>query len=153
MELSLMNVDHEETFQGYSSFTTNFKPPEEYEPLLVEASKMRAQPVKAYEKRESLEAFLVRGSRRDAEPVIDPILLQAQSGYSLEGYAYYIASERRKKPDLFVVQGLYERAIAEADKRRWNGETTAEAALRSFWAGYLDVLVSTSVSYPCHRVD
>ncbi|KAI0726224.1 RNA-binding protein Prp24 [Fomitopsis betulina] len=114
--------NHEETFQGYSSFTTNFKPPEEYEPLLVEASKMRAQPVKAYEKRESLEASL------------------AQSGYSLEGYAYYIASERRKKPDLFVVQGLYERAIAEADKRRWNGETTAEAALRSFWAGYLDVL-------------
>ena len=41
-----------------------------------------------------------------------------------------------------MLQALYERAIAEADKRRWNGEANAEAALRSFWAGYLDVLVS-----------
>lgn len=70
-----MSVDHEETFQSYSSFTTNFKPPDEYEPLLVQASKMRAQAVKAYEKRESLEASLVRGSRGDAEPAIDRILL------------------------------------------------------------------------------
>ncbi|KZT64612.1 hypothetical protein DAEQUDRAFT_717745 [Daedalea quercina L-15889] len=114
--------NHDETFQSYSSFTTNFKASDQYEPLMVKASKMRSQAVKAYEKRESFETSL------------------AQSEYSLEGYAYYISSERRKKPDLFVLQTLYERAIAEADKRRWNGEANAEAALRSFWAGYLDFL-------------
>ncbi|TFY58334.1 hypothetical protein EVJ58_g6483 [Rhodofomes roseus] len=112
--------NHDETFQSYSSFTTNFKPPDQYESLLVKASKIRSQTVKAYEKREIFESSL------------------AQSGYSLEGYAYYIASERRKKPDLFVLQTLYERAIAEADKRRWNGGANAETALRVFWTGYLD---------------
>lgn len=50
-------------------------------------------------------------------------------------------AERRKKPNLFVMQGLYERAITEADKRRWAGEAGAEQALRSFWAGYLDFIV------------
>ena len=39
--------------------------------LLVKASKMRAQAVKAYEKRESLETSLVRDRRGDAEPVVD----------------------------------------------------------------------------------
>ena len=45
-----------------------------------------------------------------------------------------------------MLQALYERAIAEADRRRWNGEANAEVALRSFWAGYLDVLVSVMAS-------
>ena len=53
--------------------------------------------------------------------------MQRQSGFSLEGYAYYIASEKRgKKPDLFILDGLYERAIAEADRRRFNGDAGAE---------------------------
>ena len=72
---------------------------------------------------------------------------QAQANYSLEGYAYYIASEKRpKKPDLFVLKGLYERAIAEADKRRFIGEANAEEALRSFWTGYVDLLVRLTSS-------
>lgn len=66
---------------------------------------------------------------------------KSQAGLSLEGYAYYIAAERRKKPDLFVLKTLYERAVAEADRRRWAGEAGAEEALRSFWTGYVDILV------------
>ncbi|KAH9925562.1 RNA-binding protein Prp24 [Fomitopsis serialis] len=77
--------NHDETFQSYSSFTTNFKPPDEYELLMVEASRCVRRPP-------------------------------------------------------FVLQTLYERAIAEADKRRWNGEANAETVLRSFWIGYLDSL-------------
>ena len=68
--------------------------------------------------------------------------IQAQSGFSLEGYAYYIASERRaKKLDMFILKGLYERAIAEADKRRFAGEPGAEQALQSFWTDYVGLLV------------
>ena len=43
---------------------------------------------------------------------------------------------------MFVLPGVFERAIAEAAKRRFSGEPNAEAALRSFWAGYADALVS-----------
>ena len=72
---------------------------------------------------------------------------QVQSGFSLEGYAYYIASEKRaKKPDFFILNTLYERAITEADKRRFEGDPGAETALRSFWTGYLDTLVSLVLS-------
>ena len=75
-------------------------------------------------------------------PLVTLTLVQTQSEYSLEGYAYCIASEKRaKKPDLFVLGGLYERAIAEADKRRFEGDATGENALRTFWVGYLDTLV------------
>lgn len=49
-----------------------------------------------------------------------------------------------KQPDAFILTGIYERAITEAGKRRWNGEAVAEEALRSFWGGYLDFLVSVS---------
>lgn len=45
---------------------------------------------------------------------------------------------------MFVLPALYERAIAEADKRRWEGESIAEQALRTFWAEYLDLLVRAS---------
>lgn len=51
------------------------------------------------------------------------------------------------------MQALYERAIAEADRRRWSGESNAEAALRSFWAGYLDVLVGAPASHSCKRAN
>ncbi|KAI0916773.1 hypothetical protein AcW1_007863 [Taiwanofungus camphoratus] len=114
--------NHDETFQAYSTFTTNYKPPDQYESLLVKASKLRSQAVKVYEKREAFESSL------------------AQMGFSLQAYAYYIAAERRKKPDLFVLKTVYERAIAEAQKRRWAGESSAEDALRSFWTGYVDFL-------------
>ncbi|KAI0755299.1 RNA-binding protein Prp24 [Daedaleopsis nitida] len=115
--------NHEETFQAYSSFTTNYKPPDQYESLLVEASKLRSQAVKAFQRREDFENSL------------------AQANDSLEGYAYYIASERRaKKLDMFVLKALYERAITEADRRRFAGEANAEEALRSFWTGYVDLL-------------
>lgn len=60
----------------------------------------------------------------------------------MEVYARYLAAERRSRnPDLFVMSGVYERAIAEAAKRRFAGEIGAEEALRSFWVGYCDALV------------
>lgn len=37
--------------------------------------------------------------------------------------------------------GVYERAIAEAAKRRFDGEIGAEEFLRLFWNGYLNALV------------
>ena len=68
---------------------------------------------------------------------------QANTKFSLDGYAYYIAGERRaKKPDMLVLPTLYERAITEADRRRWEGEAGAEEGLRTFWLGYLDLMVS-----------
>lgn len=61
----------------------------------------------------------------------------------MEAYAYYIETEKRaKKVDTLILIGLYERAITEADKRRFDGEENAEMALRTFWLGYLDHLVS-----------
>lgn len=47
-------------------------------------------------------------------------------------------------PDVSIQCALYERAIAEADKRRFAGEANAEEALRSFWLGYVDYIVSSS---------
>ncbi|KAH7914268.1 hypothetical protein BJ138DRAFT_1177428 [Hygrophoropsis aurantiaca] len=115
--------NHEETYQAYSTFTTNYQPPDQYESLLVSASKLRSQAVKAYERRENSEISL------------------RQSGYLLDNYAYYIASERRaRNVDIFILQALYERAIAEAARRRFAGEPGAEDALRAFWAGYSDTL-------------
>lgn len=49
-----------------------------------------------------------------------------------------------KNTDMFIVCGLYERAISEAAKRRFGGEQGAEEALRAFWGGYCDVLVCFS---------
>ncbi|KAI0084788.1 hypothetical protein BDY19DRAFT_1077256 [Irpex rosettiformis] len=115
--------NHDETFQAYSSFTTNYKPADQYETLLVQASKLRAQAVKAYQKRESYESSLT------------------QADYSLEGYAYYLEFEKRgKKLDLFLLPALYERAIAEADRRRFADEPNAGTALVIFWIGYLDFI-------------
>ncbi|KAF9811778.1 hypothetical protein IEO21_06434 [Rhodonia placenta] len=128
------HFNHEETFQAYSSFTTNYRPPGQYEELLVNASKLRSQAKKATEKREQFETYL------------------ANSGFSLEGYAYYIAAERRRgKPDLFILSNVYERAIAEGNKRRWAGETNAEQALQSFWAGYADALRMQDVDADLQR--
>ncbi|KAI0036479.1 hypothetical protein K488DRAFT_41187 [Vararia minispora EC-137] len=135
-EVLVMNIDemhlerikqphagHDETFQSYSTFTTNHKPSQQYEMLLVEASKLRSKVSKAYEFREQYETTL------------------ATTGYALTAYAEYIAYERRaKKPDFIFLAGVYERAIAEAAKRRFKGEVSAEEALRAFWLGYIDAL-------------
>ncbi|KZT27355.1 hypothetical protein NEOLEDRAFT_1060705 [Neolentinus lepideus HHB14362 ss-1] len=115
--------NHGETFQSYSTFTTNFKSAQEYESLLVSASKLRSKAVKAYDRRESFESQL------------------RQSNYALVTYAAYIASERRaRSPDTFILSTLYERAIAEAAKRRFVEDPSAEHALRMFWSGYCDFL-------------
>ncbi|KAF8158295.1 hypothetical protein B0H34DRAFT_708196 [Crassisporium funariophilum] len=113
----------EETFQSYSSFTTNYLPPDQYEPLLVSASKIRGQSTRNYDRREPKEQAL------------------SQTGNSLEAYNLYTQYERKANhPDLFVTRGTYERAIAEAAKRRFNGEAGAEEVLRIFWSGYCDAL-------------
>lgn len=52
-------LDHDETFQAYSTFTTNFKPQEQYELLLVKASKLRTKANQVYEAREPFETTLV----------------------------------------------------------------------------------------------
>ena len=54
------NPDNDATFQAYSSFTTGYKPPIEYESLLVVASKARSGAVKSYAWKETREAVLVR---------------------------------------------------------------------------------------------
>ncbi|KIJ17712.1 hypothetical protein PAXINDRAFT_130029 [Paxillus involutus ATCC 200175] len=119
MRLQQPHAGHEDTYQSYSSFTTSYKPVTEYESLLLSASKLRSRAVKAYERREPSELALT----------------------SLPAYTQYIVSERRAKtPDVFVITGLYERAIAEAAKRRFAGEHGAEQTLRVFWVGYLDFL-------------
>jgi hypothetical protein len=53
------HVEHEETFQSYSTFTTKYKPAQQYEELLVEASKLRTQAAKAIEFRDQYESGLV----------------------------------------------------------------------------------------------
>ncbi|KAK0201693.1 hypothetical protein DFS33DRAFT_1375245 [Desarmillaria ectypa] len=113
----------DDTFQTYSSFTTNYKSSQEYEPLLIAATKIRSQAVKSFQRREATETALV------------------QSRFSLESYASYVAYENRARyPELLVMSGLYERAIAEAAKRKFAGEAGAEEALRSFWVGYCDAV-------------
>lgn len=52
-------IDHQDTYQSYSSFTTAHKPASEYESLLISASKLRSRAIKAYEKREASEMALV----------------------------------------------------------------------------------------------
>ncbi|KAK0188159.1 hypothetical protein F5146DRAFT_1141608 [Armillaria mellea] len=117
------HLNSDDTFQTYSSFTTNHKPPQEYEPLLIAATKIRSQAVKSFQRREAMEAALV------------------QSHFSLESYSSYVAYENRARyPDLLVMGGLYERAIAEAAKRKFAGEAGAGEALGSFWVGYCDAV-------------
>ncbi|KAF5389233.1 hypothetical protein D9757_003432 [Collybiopsis confluens] len=113
----------EDTFQAYSSFTTNYKPAEQYEPLLIAASKVKTRTLKAIERRDQHENTLSRSQN------------------SLEAFAQYIGYERRaKNPDLMTTSAVYERALHEAAKRRFLGEYGAEEALRSFWTGYSDAL-------------
>jgi hypothetical protein len=68
-------------------------------------------------------------------------IIKVQSKFSLNAYTCYIAAERRAKyPDIFVMKTVYEHAIVEAAKRRFNEESGAEEALRLFWVGYCDAL-------------
>ena len=74
------------------------------------------------------------------------IFVKPKSENSLVTFSHYIGYERRAKhPDLFVTCGIYERAIAEAAKQRFNGEPGAEDTLRIYWSGYGDALVNHSV--------
>ncbi|KAH9980057.1 hypothetical protein BGW80DRAFT_1454599 [Lactifluus volemus] len=112
---------NEDTFQSYSTFTTNYKAPQAYETLLVNASKIRGKSRKAYEWREPYETAL------------------EQSGNSLYAYQNYVAYElRAKQPDLSILSNIHERAIAEAARRRASGEVGVEEALRLWWASYVD---------------
>ncbi|KAI0257869.1 hypothetical protein BC834DRAFT_926935 [Gloeopeniophorella convolvens] len=112
---------NDDTFNAYSSFTTNYKASGAYETLLVNATKVRAGAKKAYGWREPYEAALEK------------------SGNSLYAYQNYIAYEHRaKQPDLIILSNIHERAIAEAAKRRSAGEAGAEEALRLWWASYVD---------------
>ncbi|KAF7331655.1 ATP-dependent DNA helicase PIF1 [Mycena kentingensis (nom. inval.)] len=107
----------EEVAQAYSSFTTKYKPADAYEPLLVAASKIRNKAAKSYQKRDRFETSLS----------------------TLENFSTYILSERRaKSPDWAVLSTLFERAIAEAARRRFAEEDGSDAALRTFWIGYCD---------------
>ena len=49
---------------------------------------------------------------------------------------------------MFILAALYERAIAEADKRRFAQEPGADQALNTFWLGYFDALVCAMSSFP-----
>ncbi|KAI0278229.1 hypothetical protein BGY98DRAFT_1107507 [Russula aff. rugulosa BPL654] len=112
---------NEYTFQSYSTFTTNYKAPQAYETLLVNASKIRGRAKKAYDWREPYETAL------------------EQSENSLYAYQNYVAYElRAKRPDLDILSNIHERAIAEAAKRRASSEAGAEEALRLWWASYVD---------------
>ncbi|KAJ2935129.1 hypothetical protein H1R20_g1982, partial [Candolleomyces eurysporus] len=121
LRLKQPHSNSDDTFQAFSSFTTQHRSPTEYESVMVAASKVRGNSVKGYERREPLELAL------------------SQSNNSLESYASYITYERRaKNPDLLVTRGIYERAIAEAAKQAFHKQPGAEVALSTFWAGYLD---------------
>ena len=78
--------------------------------------------------------------------------VKSKSENPLAAISQYIGYERRAKhPDLFVTRGIYERAIAEAAKWRFNDEPGAEETLRIYWSGYGDVLVNHLVilSFRC----
>jgi hypothetical protein len=67
---------------------------------------------------------------------------QARSNNSLEAFHQYITYERRARhPDKVILQGVSERAIAEAAQRRSRNEPGAPEALATFWIDYLDDLV------------
>lgn len=76
-------------------------------------------------------------------PVETKIFGQVTSNFPFDAYADYIRYERNaKRPDVLVMSAVYERAIAEAAKRRFASEVGAEEALRVFWVGYIDAMVS-----------
>lgn len=140
----------DDTFQSYSTFTSNYKPPQEYESLLVAASKIRAKAVKSYERREANENALVSvvASFIALRTTVLMHDMQVREKNSLAIFAQYTAVERRARyPDLFVLSGAFERAIAEAAKQSFQGDVSAESALRSFWISYLDALVSQLNAY------
>lgn len=64
----------EDTFQAYSSFTTRYLPAQDYEKLLVSASKMRGQCVRNWERRETLESSLVRHLQIDYVTEVNHLL-------------------------------------------------------------------------------
>jgi len=138
--------DIEETFQIYSSFTTNYLPAQQYESILIAASKVRGQTIRNMDRRERFETAIVRTPQNCLYSFANSYRKKETQG-SLDSYNRYIMYERRaKNPDPFVTRGAYERAIAEAARRRYLGEIGSEEALRVFWSGYCDSLVGTGLS-------
>lgn len=79
---------------------------------------------------------------------VKALFYQTQLNHSPEAYDYYIAFEKRSKQiDIQLLATLYERAISDTEKRRFEGIDNAEAALRAFWSGYCDILVRKSSNY------
>jgi hypothetical protein len=114
---------------------------------MVSASKTRGGVVKGYERREPLEAALVRTSVHGTHSQLLIIRSQKQTNNSLDSFSSYITYERRaKNPDLLVTRGVYERAIAEAARRLFARESGADIALDTFWGGYLDAMRLLEVS-------
>ncbi|KAK7469083.1 Splicing factor [Stygiomarasmius scandens] len=121
--LGTPHSNSDETLQAYSSFTTQYRSASEYEDLLVAASTKRSKVAKAFDRRAAHETAV------------------SQPGNTLDAFVQYISYERKAKyPDMMVMTAVYERAIAEAAKRRFNDEPGAEEALRTFWTGYCDAL-------------
>ena len=74
-------------------------------------------------------------------------MFQAQSGYAPEAYDYYIVYEHNaRKIDVPVLTTLYERAITDTAKKRFEGSDAAEFSLRALWMRYCDFLVKYLVS-------
>jgi len=51
--------DIDDTFQSYSTFTSNYKLPKDYEAFMVAASKIRSRTAKSLQRREASEQSLV----------------------------------------------------------------------------------------------
>ncbi|KAF8232065.1 hypothetical protein L208DRAFT_1377849 [Tricholoma matsutake] len=122
--------DPEDTSESYLSFTTKYQPPQDYETLLIAASKVCTQGTKSFDRREPMETGLV------------------QSGFAVEAYTLYIIYEHRaRNPDLFVMSGIYECAIAEVAKQQFEGDAGAEETLRMFW---MDAYVRVNYFLVCY---
>ncbi|KZS97439.1 hypothetical protein SISNIDRAFT_450238 [Sistotremastrum niveocremeum HHB9708] len=128
------HAQHSETLDSYSQFISSTHPPSSYESLLVTASKIKTHPARIYSRRENFE-FVPTGATVD--------------------WGRYIGFEK-KKIDLPLVVGVYERAVDDLATRIWNAlpdsPLTSEKAdedsnvkmledeLAKTWLGYIQVV-------------
>ncbi|KDQ16839.1 hypothetical protein BOTBODRAFT_129777 [Botryobasidium botryosum FD-172 SS1] len=96
--IKIPHATHEQTFASYSTFVTTYLPTEQYEALLVDASKQRQPAVKSWNLRERHEASL-----------------NTPEAYSR--YIQYEKSKLNKGGNPAFVRTLYERAIAHTAKQ------------------------------------
>lgn len=132
---------------------STYCPAEDYESLLVSATKAKSQGAAVWAKREAWEDQLVRAISPSPFPkpcvrfvrtlaLICPFgLVQAAPGADVPTlYQAYIAWELKpKKPDSHLVQNLYARAVAEQAAK---GPYEAEP----FWVSLMTFLVSAPKS-------